>query len=105
MQTFGIKVTPVDIDKLTVQQQFAMKRDRDNLVRDFLRTQRRFEQGLATEEELTEASENFNKRIEAVSEKYARRMTGESPEPQEKARGGPVRYSPREEALLRKYAR
>lgn len=74
LQTFGIKITPVDVEKLTVQQQFAMQRERDAVANVYKKKASQFEQGLISEEEFTKASEEFNQRLEQISEKYAKRM-------------------------------
>jgi hypothetical protein len=99
LQSFGFKVTPVDVEKLTVQQQFAMKREYDALNKKYIDAQRKYEQGIISDEEFTKASEDFNRRIEGVNEKYMKRMAA----PEKKAEGGPV-YSAPEERLLKKYA-
>ena len=98
LQTFGIKVTPVDVDKLTAQQQFAMVRERDALSKVYLDVQRKYEQGLLSEEEFTKASDDYLDRIQALSDKYAKRM-----EPTEKKADGGVVYTPAEQDLLRRY--
>ena len=99
LQTFGIKVTPVDVDKLTAQQQFAMVRERDALSKKYLDVQRKYEQGLISEEEFTKASDDYLDRIQALSDKYAKRMAP----PEKKAKGGVV-YAPEEQDLLRRYS-
>jgi hypothetical protein len=99
LQTFGFKVTPVDVDKLTVQQQFAMKREYDALNKKYMDIQRKYEQGMISEEEFTKASEDFTRRIEGVNEKYMKRMAP----PEKKAKGGPI-YSHAEQDLLRRYS-
>jgi hypothetical protein len=61
--------------------------------------QRKYEQGMISEEEFTKASEDFTRRIEGVNEKYMKRMAP----PEKKAKGGPI-YSHAEQDLLRRYS-
>ena len=104
LQSLGFKITPVDVDKLTLQQVYSMQRERTAIVQDFNRVRNRFEQGLATEEELLKASDKLTERIEKLGEKYQKRMEPkQQTEILKKAEGGPV-YSMAEESLLKKYA-
>ena len=76
LQTFGIKVTPIDLDKLTMQQLFSMDRDIEAAANDYQSKLRRHEQGLMDDDELTEHSNTFNTRLENIFNKYEKRQKG-----------------------------
>lgn len=80
LQTFGIKVTPVDIEKLRMQQLFAMDREVDNVARDFAAQVRKYEQNLIDDAELNKYSDTFGKRLENIFEKYRKREEGPAKE-------------------------
>jgi hypothetical protein len=76
LQTFGIKVTPVEIEKLEAQQIFAMEREIDKVEKDFSSKLRRFEQNLIDEKELDQHLDTLLKRTESIFEKYNKRIEG-----------------------------
>lgn len=80
LQTFGIKITPVDIEKLRMQQLFAMDREVDNVARDFAAKVRKYEQNLIDDAELNKYSDTFGKRLENIFEKYRKREEGPTKE-------------------------
>lgn len=81
LQTFGIKVTPVEIEKLEAQQIFAMEREIDKVEKDFSSKLKRFEQNLIDEKELDQHLDTLLKRTESIFEKYNKRI--ESPKKEE----------------------
>jgi hypothetical protein len=88
LQTFGIKVTPIDPDKLSMQQLFNMDRDVDNVAKEYRSVLRKHGQGLVSDEELTEASTLLETRLQGIFEKYRKREEGpakEEPDAEEPA--------------------
>jgi hypothetical protein len=90
LQTFGIKVTPVDVEKLSIQQLLSMKKDVDNVAKDYTSVIRRHEQGLANDEELSEASAAFDSRLKNIFDKYQKREEGPAKEEPEAAAPAPA---------------
>ena len=80
LQTLGVKVTPVDIEKLKMQQLFAMDREVDNVAKDFASQVRKYEQNLIDDAELNKYSDTFGKRLENIFEKYRKREEGPAKE-------------------------
>jgi hypothetical protein len=76
LQTFGIKVTPIDLDKLTMQQLFSMDRDIEAAAKDYQSKLRKHEQGLMDDDELKGHSDTFNTRLENIFNKYEKREKG-----------------------------
>lgn len=76
LQSFGIKVTPIDVDKLTMQQMFAMDREINTVAKDYQSKLRRHEQGLMDDDELTKHSDTFQNRLEGIFSKYEKRIQG-----------------------------
>jgi hypothetical protein len=97
LQTFGIKVTPIDVDKLSMQQLFSMDRDVDNVAKDYNSVLRKHEQGMVSDEELTEASTLFETRLQGIFDKYQKREEGpakEEPKSEEPAAAEPAAAEP-----------
>jgi hypothetical protein len=92
LQTFGIKVTPVEIDKLRMQQLFAMDREVDKVAKDYQSKLRKFEQNLIDETELQKHTDTFESRLKKIFDKYQKREEG--PAKEEPKQAEPVPSQP-----------
>jgi hypothetical protein len=92
LQSFGIKVTPVEIDKLRMQQLFSMDRELDKVAKDYQSKLRRFEQNLIDETELQKHTDTFESRLKKIFDKYQKREEG--PAKEEPKQAEPVPSQP-----------
>ena len=74
LQTFGIKVTPIDEKKLEMQQVFSLNREAENIAKEYQRQIRLQQEGRLTPEELKAQSQLFSDRLRDTFEKYSKRM-------------------------------
>jgi hypothetical protein len=84
LQTFGIKVAPIDVEKLTMQQLFSMDREIQTISKDYQSKLSKHQQGLMDDAELAKHSEAFNNRLESIFSKYEKRIKGPEKEEDKK---------------------
>jgi len=79
LQTFGIKVTPIDVEKLSNQQQFAMEKEIETVGKEFERNLKLSEENRITPEEMQKQSDLFDKRLNDIFNKYDKRAEMKKP--------------------------
>lgn len=84
LQAFGIKVTPIDEDKLEISQVLNMKRDAEAIAKEYQRQIRLNQQGRLSEEKLQEQSDLFSKRLDDLFKKYGKRLNSKTEKEGEK---------------------